>query len=355
MKLRYLVVGSGWRSLFYARIADLHPEAFEMCAMLCRGTEKAKKLNEEYGIHTTTSIEECEAMNPDFVVVAVNKTSICDVAAEWAQKGYPVLMETPAALTLDGLNRLWKLKTEGARIQVAEQYTRYPMIAAALNAVKDGRLGDPYAVNLSAVHDYHAASLIRSFLKLDVSTPMKVYGHKYTFPVVETDSRYGAVTDGSVKERDRVRMTFKFENGKVGFYDFSGVQYHSYIRSRHLNVQGMRGELDDFNLRYVNESNCLEAREMEIRRADGGVGIERVTLGDEILYTNPFTENIMPQDETAIAGLMMDMGRYIEDGTEAYPLAEALQDAYTLILMNQALERPGSVICSEPQIWQNER
>lgn len=35
-KLRFIVVGSGWRSLFYWRIAQALPERFELCAMLCR-------------------------------------------------------------------------------------------------------------------------------------------------------------------------------------------------------------------------------------------------------------------------------------------------------------------------------
>lgn len=35
-KLRFLVVGSGWRSLFYVRIAQALPQQFELCAVLCR-------------------------------------------------------------------------------------------------------------------------------------------------------------------------------------------------------------------------------------------------------------------------------------------------------------------------------
>ena len=34
-ELRILVVGSGWRSLFYWRIAQALPERFTLCAMLC--------------------------------------------------------------------------------------------------------------------------------------------------------------------------------------------------------------------------------------------------------------------------------------------------------------------------------
>ena len=62
-------------------------------------------------------------------------------------------------------------------------------------------------------------------------------------------------------------------------------------------------------------------------------------------------KKVLPQDETAIAVLMMGLRRYIEEGTECYPLAEGLQDAYTLILMEEALKDPGRLVRSETQIW----
>ena len=97
-KLRFIVVGSGWRSLFYWRIAQALPERFELCAMLCRTEEKAEKMHREYGVPVSTSAEQCIALHPDFVVVAVNKASIAAVSTEWLARGFAVLSETPAAL-----------------------------------------------------------------------------------------------------------------------------------------------------------------------------------------------------------------------------------------------------------------
>lgn len=53
--LSFVVVGSGFRSLFYARIAKRFPQFFTLKYLLCRTEEKAQKLNAEYGIPTTTS------------------------------------------------------------------------------------------------------------------------------------------------------------------------------------------------------------------------------------------------------------------------------------------------------------
>ena len=353
-QLNFVVVGTGWRSLFYARIAKAYPDCFNLAAFLCRTKEKAAWIEEETGIRAVTSPEECLLEKPDFIVVAVNKDSIFQVTREWALKGYPVLCETPAAMKSEDLQELWRIHTqEGARIQVAEQYFKYPVFDAAIEIVKRGYLGDPYMVNLSAVHDYHGASLIRRFLGTGFEN-MKLYGKKFLYPVVETDSRYGLIEDGRLSERERVRLTFEFEGGKTAFYDFNGIQYHSRIRSRHLNVQGARGELDDWTLRYVGEDNC--SREYQIIREpfETGRGVKGICMGQEQLYRNPFFElgkaNGLPQDETAIGTLMLGMRRFIEEGVEVYPLAEGLQDAYIRILMEQAL-KSGQTVESKTQVW----
>lgn len=122
-KLRFIVVGSGWRSLFYWRIAQALPERFELCAMLCRTEEKAEKMHREYGVPVSTSAEQCAALHPDLVVVAVNKASIAAVSTEWLARGFAVLSETPAALEEDALRALWQLHRQGAKLQVAESST----------------------------------------------------------------------------------------------------------------------------------------------------------------------------------------------------------------------------------------
>lgn len=350
--LRFIVIGSGWRSLFYARIAAAYPQHFQLLGMLCRGEEKAERMRREYGIPAMVSEEELDRLRPDFVVVAVNKASISQVSAHWAMKEYPVLCETPAALTMEELNHIWELHTaQGCRIQVAEQYLRYPVHAAGIQIMERGLLGSLNAMDLSAVHDYHGVSLMRHYLGTGLE-PVKIWGKRYTYPVMETDSRDGAITDGSVKERDRARLTFEFEGGKTAFYDFSNVQYHSYIRSRRLQVQGVRGELNNQVVRFVGEDNLPVEAELELQRTMDGNGIDRITLDRELLYQNPLGSQVgLPEDETAIASMMLDMRQFIQDGTEVYPLREALQDSYLRILMKEALDHPGMVVESREQKW----
>ena len=208
-KLRFIVVGSGWRSLFYWRIAQALPERFELCAMLCRTEEKAEKMHREYGVPVSTSAEQCAALHPDLVVVAVNKASIAAVSTEWLARGFAVLSETPAALEEDALRALWQLHQQGAKLQVAEQYWLYPTLAKRLAAVHSGALGTPQFARLSVAHGYHAVSLARQFLNAG-QQPVRVTGRSWTEKIIETDSRWGAVHNGALVEKTLQQHTLEF-------------------------------------------------------------------------------------------------------------------------------------------------
>jgi hypothetical protein len=197
-----------------------------------------------------------------------------------------------------------------------------------------------------------------------------------------------------VKERKRVRLDFEYtvdgkapdqkaqENDlgpgnavqkKYAFYDFDSVQYHSFIRSRHLSVKGQTGELDDATLRYVDANhvphevklvteyeNAAGNKKMtggESMLSDQPQGIRRIRFGGadgEVLYENPFLalgqKTVLSEDETAIATMLFQMKTYIGGGEEVYPLAEALEDAYIRILMEQAIVSGGKVR-SEHMPW----
>ena len=355
--LSFVIIGSGWRAMFYVRIALRWPQCFKLCYLLCRTEEKAERIRREYGIPVTTDARLCEDARPDFVVVAVDKQSKFAVTKQWLEKGCAVLSETPAANTVGELEELWALRQAGARLQIAEQYIRYPLITAGLRAIQEGLLGDPYAVELSLAHDYHATSLIRHMLRLAPDAAglpfpdMKLWGKVYDFPVEETGSRYGAVTDGSVKQRRRVRLTLEFDNGKVAFYDFDGVQYHSAIRARHISVQGQRGEWNDTVLHYTDASHHPVRKKLRPWLDPAYAALRTDALLELSQTWRPYVHMEDLQDEYAIASLMLDMRELIGRGREGYPLAEALEDACTWLLMDEAVRHPGQTVVSRPRAW----
>ena len=104
------------------------------------------------------------------------------------------------------------------------------------------RIGEIHAVDLSVAHDYHAVSLIRRILGVGFENAFFT-GKRFTFPVLETAGRGGVVENGQVKDSYRIRMDIEFDSGKMGFYDFDKIQYHSLIRGTEIRIQGDRGEL----------------------------------------------------------------------------------------------------------------
>ena len=325
-KMRFIIVGSGWRSLYYVRIAKALPEQFEMCAMLCRSQEKADKMSSENGIYATTSIEECKNLKPDFVVVVVNKASIAQVSKEWLNYGFTVLCETPASLELDVLQELWELHNTGKRLVVAEQYTHYPTYKAMLSVLGHNLIGEPDCINISLAHEYHGTSLMRAFLRENVATPFTVKAKTYEFETVETLTRYEKFKDGRTALKKRTTATFEFANGKVAWYDFDSEQYRSPIRKNFVKLQGRKGELIDNKIYFLDDifepqqgefivtenfadtsntnPNFKKVREIE------KITFRRTDMPDSLVYAAPFGKCGLSEDETAIAQLMQAAAEY---------------------------------------------
>lgn len=313
--IRFAVIGSGWRSLFYVRIAKALPDMFELTALLCRGQEKADRIQKEYGIHTTTSEDEIIASKPDFVVSAVNKSSMSDVVRYWAAKGIPVLSETPAGLDIDTLKAIRQDVENGARIQVAEQYFLYPSIKALIDECKSGTIGEPVSLTISAMHDYHAASVIRRMLGTGLED-VAITGKTFSMKVTDTRTRYEVLTEGRVVEKEEKHLIMEYADGKTAFYDFMSDQYRSPIRNRYINLRGTRGEIINDTVYYLDKDNLAACKKLDI--------------------TNPYGYAGLSEDEAAITGILLGMKEYVDTGKEVYPMDEALYDAYIGILMCEA-------------------
>lgn len=337
-KIRFALVGSGWRALYYVRIAKALPEAFELTCMVCRSPEKAERLSREYGIRTTCSPEECAGTEPDFVVAAVSKGAIGDVSAQWMERGFPVLSETPAFRTPDQKKRLEDLVSRGGKHTTAEQYRRYPTLSALIKALDSGIIGERDYCMVSFAHEYHGASLIRAFLDMDRTTPFQVLSRTFAFPTAETLSRYERFTDGRISLKKRTLAILSFENGRAALYDFDGEQYRSPIRTNMIRVQGPRGEFAGDTFRFLDENNrpVTESLVTESRTVFRDTDnpnfrqvreITRISFGGETLYSPPFGLCGLTGDETAMALVLKETGLYARGlAGNPYPLEEAAAD-----------------------------
>lgn len=349
-KIRYAIIGSGWRALFYIRIAKALPEQFEVTGILVRSEEKKERFEKEYGIPATLDRNELLSANPDFVVVSVSRRDNANVALELMRENIPVLAETPPADTVEELNEMWDLiQNHGSKMQVAEQYFLYPTYEAKLNVAREGYLGEIQNASLSALHEYHGISILRLALGVGLAN-VTISAKKYSWDCTVTQDRNGILQKGNTAGQTRVRADFVFDDGKVGFYDFCGIQYHSHIRHRYLAIQGVRGELFDNKVWYLNSDNY--PMHETLNPVTNGIhpGIESIAFAGKTVYRNPFPTNVMTEDETAIARLLVGMKEYIETGKEIYPNADAMQDAYLTMLLKKAVDT-GETVVSEDQVW----
>ena len=357
-KINVGIIGNGWRSMTYVNIIKELKEVFTLSGMLFRNSDKAAEYQKKYGIKAFDNKDEFLKQDFDFVLLALPRAVVTDWCEELFSMGIPVLCETPPGNGVDDLMNMWSLKERySAKIQVAEQYFLQPQHCAVINAAKSGLLGDITDCTVSSMHDYHGISVMRWILGIGFE-PCWVTASGFQLPVALTCGRDGDADSSEIVMDSRKKGKFCFDSGKLGFYDFSDQQYFNLIRSRHMSVRGIRGEIFDDRVSYINSSGCVVSEMMT--RSDGGQrgnleGLfhKGITLGSEYIYKNPFGEYRarLTDDEIAMAGLLVGMGKYVSTGEEIYPLAEALQDAYLGLVMDESIESGGTVR-TKPMPWQ---
>ena len=320
-----VIVGSGWRSLFFVRVIKAMPDKFNLLAMLTRSEETALRVASENGIYVTTKEKECVNLNPDLVVVATSKTNIVDTAIKWANYGFEVLMETPAGISEEDFGKFETCNCKD-KISVAEQYHRYPIYQAIKRVMETGILGNINDMVMSLCHDYHAVSLMRFFFG-NIDGAKVLFNTEYPINVLETGNRGGVKYDGSLKEYKRSIALLEFSANRHATYDFSSLLYHTEIANQGLIIRGSLGEYKDGEFIFAQEVKntgsvdeihkeivekyryCKEKLEIKY----SGPEVEKICFKGKCLWTNPYLNLGFGNDEIAIADLLLDKSKYSLD------------------------------------------
>lgn len=325
-QISFAVVGSGWRSRFFLRIAAYYNDKYRVTGLLCRSKEKADAFSKEYNIPATTDEKDIITSNPDFIVVAVSRPAVKEVSDYWRSKGYTVLCETPAGNTREDLTDIYNTQADKGPLVVAEQYRYYPIYKSIIDTVKEGKIGEPLTAYVSLAHEYHGASLLRLFLSESCGTPYKMQVKKYDLPVTKTGDRFNIYTDGEILKKSKVIAHIEFADGKIATYDFESEQYHSLIRHNMVKITGTRGEIINEKLWYLDKENVgheelLFNNLQSIRWDPDSKEISEDEIAIETLMEN--TYKVSKKDETAL--------EWQQDN-----LLNALADAYFTILLQEA-------------------
>jgi predicted dehydrogenase len=354
MAFSFGIIGSGWRAEFFLRIARDLPEQFPLAGIVVRNPEKRADLAKRWQAPTFSNLDELLAeKRPDFMVTSVSATANLELIETLSEQGLPVLSETPIGRDPKELYRVVDLERAGARIQVAEQYIFQPLHAARLALIETGRLGTVYEADVSIAHGYHGISLLRRFLQTGLRLP-KIVARRFTSRIVAGPHRARIPTEHKIV--DSVRTIAQLDYGdRLGIFDFTGDQYHSWIRSPRLMVRGEEGEINQTTVRLLQRFDTPFQFEL-VRRDTGqagnleGYSHRTITGGGEVLYRNPFPAMRWNDDEIAVATSLSRMATYLETGEPAYGVAEACHDCYLDQLIAEA-SMSGKEVIAEPQPW----
>ncbi|WP_417308275.1 Gfo/Idh/MocA family protein [Devosia sp.] len=352
--IRFGLVGGGWRAEFFTRIARELPAQFQLAGVVQRDPAKAEAFAAAWGAPAYPDIAALAAAKPDFVVLSVKAAAHVPLLTELHQHGLAVLCETPAALTLEEMIAIWHLVEAGFRLQVAEQYLFQPLHAARLKLIGDGALGRVSFARVSTAHGYHGVSLMRQFLGLGFEDAT-IRGKRFESRALAGPDRYSWPAEESFAETVQLLGEFDFGD-RLGLFDFTDVQYRSPVHSHRVVIRGERGEIADLELRAMPTYGQPVIRTFTRQQSGqygnlGGHALETISCGDDVVWQMPFPGARLMDDEIAIAVAMQRMDAYLK-GKDAgpYSFAEAAQDQYLALLMEQAA-RSGETLHSSRQPW----
>ena len=351
---RFGVVGLGWRTQFFLRLARLLPQV-EVVGLVGRTAEKAELMARRWEVPAYGSLAELIAgEHPDFVVISVPWAVSPAMSVAAVELGVPVLCETPPAPDLDGLRGLWQSVGAGGLVQIAEQHPFMPSHASRLALARSGAIGKVTSVQVSSTHMYHAVSLMRAFLG-NPFEPATVSAREFVAPLINPLVRDAWTDDDQPKEAKTIIATIDF-GGSMGLYDFTDNQWHNQLRSRRIVIRGSLGEIvNDEVVRLVGPRTIV--RSPLVRRQTGydldldAYDTDHISLGDTILYRNPFPTLRLNDEEIAISTMLLAMAAWVRgEGESPYPLADGCQDHMVALAVEESAST-GAPVTTSVEAW----
>jgi predicted dehydrogenase len=351
----FAIVGTGWRSRFFVRIAATVPDRMQVSGVVTRRNSRAEQVASEWGVPAFTTIDDVLGRGrPDFVIVSVQWAATPGVTRELVDRGLAVLAETPPAPDADGLRALWSDVGTRGPVQVAEQYLLMPGHAARLEVVRRGTIGDPTSVQVSSTHLYHAVSLIRGLLGVAYE-PATVSARAFVAPLVDPLTPDGWTHDAVPRPATTTLASIDF-GGQMGLYDFTDNQWWNPLRTRRIVIRGSAGEIVDDAVTRLHDpttpiTSALSRRQTGIDLNLEGLDLKHISFDGDVVYRNPFVGSGMSDDDIAVAAIVEATGAWARgDAPPPYPLAQACQD-HLIALAIEESSRTSMDVAVPSEAW----
>jgi predicted dehydrogenase len=346
------IVGGGWRAAFFIKVSRELPDLFQIPFVVEPDEKRGEYLKEKWGVRIIKDINGIDT-DVDFLVLTLPPAILPGIIEKTANKGFFVLSETFAAENIPAITDLYHRVKNKNHVQFSEQYWLQPHHAARLKIIHSGFLGDISQAQISAAHGYHGISLIRKYLGLGFEN-CRISGWIFRNPIVRGPNRKGYPENREVTEDKQQIAIFDF-GGKWGLFDFTEEQYFSGIRGHRVLIRGEKGEIANFDIRYLLDHKTPVAYTLQRTASgiDSGLGAPHITgysAGDTWFYRYLHEGARLSDDEIAVAAVLEKMGEYVRGGKPVYSMEEGLQDQYLQCLMKQAMES-GKTTVTETQEW----
>jgi predicted dehydrogenase len=349
------IVGSGWRSEFHLRMAQAAPDRLRAAGVVTLTAEEGERITATWGVPTYTSIDDLlKAQKVDFVVAAVSWPAMPGIVRDLVAAGVHVLGETPPAPELDGLRSLWSDVAGSGLVQVAEQYMLMPGHASRQAVLQAGVIGKPTSVEIASTHLYHAVSLIRGFLGVDMDDVV-VSSRTFRAPLIEPLGFHGWDPQATEQERTTTIATLDFGD-RMGLYNFVENQWWNPLRNRRIVIRGSQGELVDNTVTRLVEPTSPVDSTLIYRRTGVDMNLEgnevvHVSFDGQVVYRNPWVGTRLSEDDIAVASMLAAEGAWVRgEGPQPYPLAQACQD-HAIGLAIEESARTGADVRVAKEVW----
>ncbi len=315
-KLRIAVIGAGRRAAGgWLPVIATFEDQLELVAVCNTGNPRGEEVANKYHTRWYTQLESMlDKEKPNIVAIAVNPSHTYEVAMPILERGISLVTETPIAAKLDQADAMIAQAQEtGAKLEVAENLYRVPQERLKRQMILEGVFGQVWrGQNDNRTHNYHAVSLIRSYIGFDVPI-VSVIGVQGEFPVADHLYRERPTN----KERSR-HAILKFANGALGFHSFTSLSFGSPLRGRSSTFfyaeRGMGW--DNELLLLVGES---ENRSLLIERVTCEVAGKQILdkmVAGEFVWDNPFTSYKLSDGQISIASELMSLVEAVREGKE---------------------------------------
>ena len=353
--IRFGVVGSGFRTALFVKLAERLPQRLTCEGIVTRSDARADEIVEQWSVPAYTDLDALLQHHPvDFVITSTPHSVTPDLIAELVRRGVAVVAETPPGPDVDALRSLWQAVGDSGLVQVAEQYPTAPGNAARRALLDTGAVGDVTWAYVSSTQTYHAAALLRQMLGVGFAEAT-VSAQAFTLPVVDPQSRAGWADHLDPEPKTTTLGTLDF-GSSVGVYDYTDNQVRNPVRSNRMVVRGTHGELvDDQLTRLAVPKQPLRS---DLHRWQTGEYLNfeprdlyQIGDGQQVFYTNPYVGAGLSEEEIAVATLLEQAGHWRRDGAEPpYPLAEALQDQLLALAVAESV-RTGAPVRTGTEAW----